>query len=163
LGMLRQVFAHGGITLGTITYEDLADHPDLDGLDIADAPSLLALGTHSDGVNVYFVRTLRPVGLQAYGPNPGPAGLAGTRQSGVIVSLDTLCYLPGQWTDVARLTAHALARYMGLYDNVDLDGHLDPIDDSDTSIDNLMHYSELGGTDLSPGQRDILSRSAVLR
>jgi hypothetical protein len=161
LGMLRTVFAKGGIALGTITFEDLANHPDLDGLDIADAPSLLALGTHTTGINVYFVRTMRPVGLQAFGPNPGPAGLAGTRQSGVIVSLDTLCY--EGWSDVARLTAHELARYMGLYDNVELDGHLDPIDDSDASSDNLMYFSDSSGTDLSAGQREILTRSAVLR
>ena len=39
----------------------------------------------------------------------------------------------------------------------------DPIPDSDDSPDNLMFYSELGGTDLSPGQREILTRSGVLR
>jgi hypothetical protein len=161
LGELRAVFVHGGISLGELTYEDLRTHPELDGLDIADAPSLLALGTHDSGVNVFFVRTLSPVGLQAFGPNPGPAGIAGTRQSGVIVSLDTLCYR--SWSTLARLTAHELARYMGLYDNVDIDGVPDPIDDSDTSNNNLMFYSELGGIDLSPGQRAILSRSTVLQ
>jgi hypothetical protein len=161
LGMLREVFSHGGVTLGSMTYEDLRDHPDLDGLDVLDAPSLLALGAHDSGINVFFVRSLRPVGLQAFGPNPGPAGIGGTRQSGVVVGLDTLCYR--SWKQVARLTAHELARYMGLYDNVDLDGHLDPIDDSDQTSTNLMFYSELGGTDLSDGQRDILTRSPVLR
>jgi hypothetical protein len=162
LGMARQVFAHGGIALGTLTYEDLRDHPDLDGLDIANAPALLSLGAHDVGVNVFFVRSLSPIGLQAFGPTPGPAGLGKTSQSGVIVSLDTLCYR--SWAEVARLTAHEIARYMGLYDNVELDEtHLDPIADSDGSSDNLMFYSELGGTDLSPGQRDILGRSPVLR
>ena len=161
LGELRTIFAHGGVTLGTMTYEDLRDHPDLDGLDIADAPSLLALGAHTVGVNVFFVRTLRPVGLQAFGPNPGPAGLAGTAQSGIVVGLDTLCYK--SWKDLARLTAHELARYMGLYDNIDLDGHPDPIDDSDQTSSNLMFYSDANGTDLSDGQRQILTRSPVLR
>jgi hypothetical protein len=162
LGQLRTVFAHGGVALGTLTYEDLRDHPDLDGLEVANAGALLALGTHPVGVNVFFVRTLSPVGLQAFGPNPGPAGLAGTRQSGIVVGLDTLCFR--SWSQVARLTAHELARYMGLYDNIEVDDtHLDPIDDSDTSASNLMFYSELGGGDLSLGQRDILSRSAVLR
>jgi hypothetical protein len=167
LGMLRQVFAHGGVTLGSTTYEDLRDHPDLDGLDVNDAPSLLALGAHDGGINVFFVRTLRPVGLQAFGPNPGPAGLAGTRQSGVVVALDTLCYPRSghPWADLARLSAHELARYMGLYDNVDLDGHPDPIGDDDAAdpSTNLMFYSDMGGVDLSDGQRDILGRSPVLR
>ncbi len=162
VGMLRTVFAHGGIAIGTMTYEDLRDNPELDGLDVADAPSLLALGTYAVGINVFFVRSLSPVGLQAFGPSPGPAGLAGTAQSGIAIGLDTLCYR--SWTNVARLTAHELARFMGLYDNVEIDPtQLDPISDSDASSANLMFYSELGGTDLSAGQRDVLVRSAVLR
>ena len=160
---LRSMFAQAGIALGTLTYEDLRDHPDLDGLDVANAPSLLALGTHEVGINVFFVRSLSPIGLQAYAPAPGPAGLAGTRGSGIIIGGDTLCYR--RWDQLARTTAHELARYMGLYDNEDVAGHPDPIhdDDADASSANLMFYSELGGTDLSAGQRDILSRSAVLR
>jgi hypothetical protein len=111
---------------------------------------------------VFFVRTLSPVGLQAISPNPGPAGLANTRQSGVVIGLDTLCYR--SWPQLARLTAHELARYMGLYNNIELDpAHVDPIADSDMSISNLMFYSELGGVFLSDGQREILSRSPVLR
>jgi hypothetical protein len=105
---------------------------------------------------------MTPSGLQAYGPNPGPAGLPGTTQSGVIVSLDSLCYR--DWRDVARVTSHEVARFMGLYDNVELDpDETDPIMDSDTTSANLMFYSELGGDALSNGQRSILSRSPVLR
>jgi len=171
LGILRGVLAtQGGIALGTVTYEDLRNHPDLDALDVANAPALLAFGAHTVGVNVFFVRTLSPVGLQAIGPAPGPAGLAGTRGSGVVIGLDTLCYEPHGWQDVARLTAHEIARYMGLYDIVEADdpiNHLDPIShDHDPDVSpsaNLMFYSELGGTSLTDGQRDILSRSPVLR
>lgn len=158
---LRGVFAQAGVALGTLTYEDLRDHPDLDGLDVVNAPALLALGTHEVGINVFFVRSLSPIGLQAYAPLPGPAGLAGTRGSGIIIGLDTLCYR--DWTTLARTTARELARYMGLYDNLAIDGQLDPIRDSDASSSNLMFYSEFGGTDLSAGQRNILGRSAVLR
>jgi hypothetical protein len=171
LGMLRSVLTgDGGVALGTITYEDLRNHPELDGLDVANAPALLALGAHDDGVNVFFVRSLSPVGLQAYAPTPGPASLAGTRGSGVVIGLDTLCYR--SWQDVARLTAHEVARYMGLYDVVEIDDTAaspkrDPIaEDHVSGIDpaaNLMFYSELGGTTLTDQQRDILSRSPVLR
>jgi hypothetical protein len=165
LAELSSIFAPAVSINTSVTYEDLRDHPDLDGLDIENASSLLALGKHSTGVNVFFVRTLSPVGLQAIGPNPGPAGLAGTRMSGVVIGLDTLCYR--SWNQLARLTAHEIARYMGLYRNVEQDPlqpvlHTDPISDSDMSSTNLMFYSELGGTDLSAGQADILSRSAVL-
>ncbi len=166
IGTMKGIFAHGGIELGDATYDDITDHPDLEGLDIRDAPSLLALGAYTGGVNVFFVRTLSPVGLEAFGPNPGPAALAKTPQSGVVIGMDTLCYRT--WKDVARITAHEVARYMGLYHNIEaesssLSPRFDPIPDSDTSSNNLMFYSELGGLELSAGQRDILSRSAVLR
>ncbi|HEY5945493.1 MAG TPA: hypothetical protein VIV40_08375 [Kofleriaceae bacterium] len=148
--------------LGNVTYEDLRDHADLDGLDVENAPSLLALGGHATGINVFFVRTLSPIGLQAVGPNPGPAGLANTRRSGIVIGVDTLCYR--SWDELARLTAHEVARYMGLYDNVGIDAtHTDPIPDSDASPTNLMFYSERGGTFLSDGQKQILRKSAVLR
>jgi hypothetical protein len=162
---LRTIFAQGGIALGSTTYEDLRDHPDLDGLDVANLASLSALGTHATGINVFFVRTLSPVGLQAIGPNPGPAGLAGTRQSGIVLGVDTLCYR--SWTQLARIMSHELSLYMGLYNNVEVDAsHRDLIPDNDSDADpsrNLMFYSELGGTELSEGQRYILSRSPVLR
>lgn len=162
LATMRTIFSSGGVALGTLTYEDLLDSPDLDGLDIANAGELLKLGAHPVGVNVFFVRSISPGGLQAYGPNPGPAGLSKTAQSGVIIALDSLCYR--DWNQVARVAAHEVARFMGLYDNVEIDpSQTDPISDSDTSTNNLMFYSELGGISLSTGQREILSRSPVLR
>ncbi len=147
--------------LGNVTYEDLRDHADLDGLDADNASSLLSLGAHASGINVFFVRTLSPIGLQAIGPNPGPAGLASTRRSGIVIGVDTLCYR--SWDELARITSREIARYMGLYDNVGIDGKRDPIDDSDSTNTNLMFYSELGGLFLSEGQKQVLRRSAVLR
>lgn len=166
LGELRTVFAAGGVALGSTTFENVTNHPDLDGLAVEDAGSLLALGAHDVGINVFFVRSLSPVGLQAFGPNPGPAGLAGTRQSGVVIGVETLCYR--SWKQLARMTAHEIARYMGLYHNVELEvAHhptwRDPISDSDDSSNNLMFFSELGGIEISAGQREILVKSAVLR
>jgi hypothetical protein len=163
LGELRTIFTRGGISFGSITYHDITTAPELDGLDVANASSLLALGKHERGINVFFVRTLSPVGLQAFGPNPGPAGLARTRRSGIVIGVDTLCYR--SWTELARLTAHEIARYMGLYHNVETNpAWQDPIGDSNPSPANLMFYSELNkGTELSTGQLDILTRSPVLR
>jgi hypothetical protein len=163
---LRGIFAHGGISLGNLSYDDIRGRPDLDELDVSDAGSLLALGSGSTGVDVFFVRALSPVGLQAFGPSPGPSGVSKTRQSGIVIGLDTLCYR--SWSELARLTAHEIARYMGLPRNVELDSTgkawLDMIDDNDANpSNNLMFYSEVGGVDITPGQRDILSRSGVLR
>ena len=164
---LRSDIASSGVALGTLTYEDLLDHPDLDGPALANVNDLLKLGAHSVGINVFFVRSMSPAGGQAFGPNPGPAGLASTPdvglQSGVIISLDSLCY--ESWQDLARLTTHELARYMGLYNNVELDmRNFDPIADSDASPTNLMYFSQAGGGGtLSRGQTLILGRSPVLR
>jgi len=158
---LRSIFRESGpLTIGEVTYDDVA-RPDLDGLELAKSSALLALGSAGRGVNVFFVRNLSPVGIQAFGPNPGPAGLGGTPRSGIVVGIDTLCYR--SWKQLARLTAHEIARYMGLYQNVEIGGQTDGIDDTDGSSGNLMFYSELGGTALSPGQREILRRSPVLR
>lgn len=163
---LRGIFAHGGIALGNLTYDDIRDRPDLDELDAGNAGSLLSLGSGTTGIDVFFVRALSPVGLQAFSPTPGPAGVANTRQSGIVIGLDTLCYR--SWSQLARLTAHEIARYMGLQRNVELDanGILWPDTIADTVDEpegNLMFYSEKGGTDITPDQRDILSRSGVLR
>jgi hypothetical protein len=163
LDALRSIFTTKGIAIGSITYDDIADHPDLDSLDMRDAPALLKLGKYDKGINVFFVRGMAPVGLQGFAPAPGPAGLAKTSGSGIVIGADTLCYR--NWQQLARLTSHEIARYMGLYHNVEVDNvHGDPILDSGSSSENLMFYSELtNGTELSPGQRDILLRSPVLR
>lgn len=161
LGELRAILQEqGALTVDRITYEDVSS-PAHDGLEVARAGELLKLGKHAQGINVFFVRNLSPVGIQAFGPSPGPAGLGGTSKSGIVVGIDTLCYR--SWEKLARLTAHEIARYMGLYQNVEIDGHFDGIDDSDATSNNLMFYSELGGKSLSAGQREILSRSPVLR
>jgi hypothetical protein len=155
----------GGLTLGTVTYEDVS-RPDLevdiDGPELANIGTLLALGKYASGINVFFVRNLSPVGIQAFSPLPGAAGLARTPRSGIVIALDTLCYR--SWDQLARITMHEIAKYMGLYRNIEIGGQrFDSIDDSDASVENLMFYSELGGTALSGGQRGILHRSPVLR
>jgi hypothetical protein len=165
---LRRLFAKGGITLNNITYADLPGHPDLDGLDVASAPSLLALGEYANGINVFFVRTLSPVGLQAFGPNPGPAGIPGTRQSGIVIGVDTLCYR--SWTQLARITVRESAKFMGLFNTVEADFSAtnttpqDLLPDTDpASMNNLLFFSEFGGEELSDGQRFVLTRSPALR
>lgn len=166
LGRLREIFEGAGIAIGVVTYDNIEQHPELDGIDLESVGSLLSRGNYTSGVNVFFARTLSPVGLQAFGPNPGPAGVANTHRSGIVVGADTLCYR--SWQQLARQTAHELARYMGLFHNVELGvasnpAWRDPITDSDDSPNNLMFYSELGGVELSPGQQNILVRSPVLR
>lgn len=176
LGEIQHVFSNASINVTGATYTDLLDHPALDGLDLSHVGDLLKLGAYPSGINVFFVRTLSPAGVQAYAPNPGPAGLAGTQGSGIVIGLDALCYR--DWGQLARLTSHELARYMGLYHNVELKFPLhatwrDQIDsDNPTSssadlTDNLMYFAEPLDTNhdlpvISSGQRQVLVRSGVL-
>ena len=159
---LRGILSQGGVALGNITYDDVTGHPDLDGLDLRNLGALLELSPQVAGMHVFLVRTLSPAGmLTAVGGTPGAPGLGGTAMSGVAVALDGLCYR--SWEEMARVTAHATARHLGLSRNKEPDGELDQIDDSDDQATNLMYYSEFGGTDLSDGQRAILMRNPVLR
>ncbi len=170
LGELEQIFAAANIALGEVTYDDLdampglGRRPEFDILETAQAPELFALPDQAHGISVFFVRSLEPAGQQLLtGGTPG-APLPGTGASGLAIAVDTLCYR--SWTQLARQTAHGLARHMGLFRNREPDDiatHVDPIDDSDDGLDNLMHWSEFGGTDLSLGQREILRASPVLR
>jgi hypothetical protein len=163
---IRTIFSPAGIAVGDLTYRNVLERPDLDGLDVEDVGELLELANRGSGINVFFVRTLSPVGIQGFAPNPGPAGFGGTMQSGVVIGLDTLCYR--SWTELARLTAHELARYMGLFRNVEAntvweDNLADTPNDVASNHLNLMFYSEFGGIALSASQIDLLRNSGVLR
>lgn len=169
LGELSRVFARVGLGVQAASYQDILDRHALDGIDVADLGSLFALGTDPTGINVFFVRSLSPLGVEVSGPTPGPAGVGGA--SGIAISLDTLCYR--DWPAVARLTAHAIGHYMGLYHNVEprdpVQGPNDPpwqdlVPDTDASATNLMYFSQIhGGSDITVDQTYTLSRSPVLQ
>ena len=157
------------IAVTDATYDDITSRHAFDGLDVADVGSLFPISRYSAGINVFFVRSLSPIGVEVFGPNPGPA-FGGTPESGIVVSVDTLCYR--DWPSVARLTAHAIARYMCLYHNVEpRDPSQPPEDptwedlilDSDDANTNLMYPSAHDGTDLSNTQGNALIWSPVLR
>ena len=158
LDALSEIFAGAGITIEKAHSESLVGdkgRSDLSGLREADLPVLLSLSGPRPGINIFFVRSISPAGVQVLsGGNPGPPGLAGTGASGIAVAIDTLCYR--DWTEIARATAHAIGLYMGLFRNREPDGTADPIADSDTSPDNLMYFGDRGGTQLSEGQKQVL-------
>lgn len=159
---LGRTFATAGITLGEITYEDIAGRDDLDAVEQGQAGKLFALANHETGINVFFVRAIAPAGVQAVvAGTPGPPRTPGSRASGLALGADTLCYR--DWLDMSRITAHAIARQMGLYYNRAPDGHADAIPDSDDSSANLMFFGDLGGAALSEGQSEVLRRYPGLR
>ena len=158
---LREIFNSANISIGEITFDDVVGHPELDTLRQEDAGALFALSDDPTGVSIFLVRAISPAGLQVVTAGTPGAPLPGTRASGVAVAIDGLCYRG--WDRLARQTAHAVARHMGLFRNQEPDGGEDPIPDSSPSTSNLMHYNEGGETVLSTGQREILRTSPVLR
>ncbi len=157
VGEIDGIMAPAGIRLAEVTYDDIVGRGDLDSIARERLGDLLALSTADTGIDIYLVRSMEPVGVQAMvGGQPGPPRTPGTRASGVAISVDTLCYR--DWHSLARLTAHALGRQMGLYHNRGPDGADDTIADSDDSSENLMFFGDFGGSQLSEGQRDVLRR-----
>ena len=157
LGEIDGILAPAGIRLGEVSYDDVSGRGDLDSIARDRLGDLLALSTADSGIDVYLVRSMEPVGLEAMvGGQPGPPRTPGTRASGIAISMDTLCYR--DWHTLARITAHALGRQMGLYHNRAPDGADDTISDSNDSNENLMFFGDFGGTQLSEGQRDVLRR-----
>lgn len=149
------------LALAEPTYDNLPAKNVRDNIAPEHVRPLLKQGGYANGVNVFFVRSLSPAGTRALGPTPGPTGIKGTGASGIILSMEQLCYV--SWHDFARTTAHQLARYLGLFPNLDANDKTDPIDDTGIETTNLMFFSDQGGTFLTKGQRDILVASPVLQ
>jgi hypothetical protein len=158
---LRSILGRAGVSLGNVTYEDIVGRPELDAVNADGARALFLQNSEATGISLFFVRSLAPAGVAVIGESPGPAGIAPNASAGIAISTEALCYR--SWSQVARTAAHQIAGYMGLYANIDLSNGQDPIGDSDDSSDNLMFYSELGGSEVSDGQAQVLRRSPVLR
>ena len=168
LAKLQQIFAQANISIVEPRYRDMGpDFSQYDGITKARLPELLKTSVEPNTLHVFIVRSISPAGIAALGGGtPGPPGIPGTAASGIVVSLDTLCYR--SWPDLARISAHQIASYMGLYRNREPEdgegfSHRDPIEDSGDNEQNLMFYSDRGGLQLSPGQIQVLRGFAALQ
>jgi hypothetical protein len=159
---VRATFADAGVALGEVTYDDLDELHDLDGIEAADLDTLLAQSSREGGVHVFVVRTLAPAGLLAMlGRAPGAPGPGGTAAAGLAIAADGLCYRT--WPQIGRLAAHEIARHLGLARAVEIDGGRDRLADTGDDRANLLHFADDGGTALSESQKRMLQRSPSLR
>jgi hypothetical protein len=158
----QAAFAPAGITLGTMSYDDEIDHPELDSVRPDEVGALFALGERGRAaLDVYVVRSIYPLGtLAVAGGTPGPLEHS-TTHSGVVVSADALCMLG--WDDFGRVVAHAAARYLGLYESLDVHGRHDLLVSTDDASNNLVYYRLGSTTDLTEEQATILRANPVLR
>lgn len=159
---IETILGQANLQIGTRTFRDILGRGDLDGLSSDQLGDLLSLSEGKTGINVFFTRSISPVGVQALvGDTPGPPRTPGTEASGIVLGLDTLCYR--SWDVMARIAAHSMARHMGLFHNRDPSGQPDTIPDTNTSTDNLLFFGEFGGTQVTSGQIDVLRRYPGLR
>ncbi|MBI5481655.1 MAG: hypothetical protein HY906_22555 [Deltaproteobacteria bacterium] len=164
---IRSVYNQAGITLGTITYQDVSGHPELSTIDTSGGDSgtseqldqllRLSAGQTNPGVNVFVVASLTPDGILGIAGGIPGVHLHGTAHSGLAVGAETLCY--AQFEFLGEVVAHEAGHTLGLFHNQEQDGHTDPIDDTGTSDSNLMYWVANGGTTLTTGQRFVLLRS----
>jgi hypothetical protein len=160
---IDELLDQAGVSLGAVTYHDVGDQTLLDALEEGDIGQLVSLSTTDTGVNLFLVRSIDPGGVQVLpAGTPGAPRSGGSRTSGIAISMDTLCYRT--WSDMSRISTHAIARQMGLFRNIEPESNItDPIDDSTNGDANLMFYSEFGGTALSNGQAQVLRLYPGLR
>jgi hypothetical protein len=93
LTSLGQLLARAGIDLRQSSFIDLRDRPEFDSLTAAELPQLLAAGPAGPALNIYFVRTIEPIGTAALiESTPGAPLDVGSGPGGVAIALDTLCY-----------------------------------------------------------------------
>jgi hypothetical protein len=162
---LRAVLGRAGVLLGDVTFDDVAGHPDLDAPERVSYDLLASLSPHTRGINLFWTRSLNPVGLDAaLITAPGEAS-AVSNAGALLLNYESVCHR--SWPQLARTAAHQIARYLGLSRTVEpADGGLtlvDPVPDTDQRDTNLLHFSDDGGTDVTRGQRDVVRKSAVLR
>jgi hypothetical protein len=146
----------------------------------------LSAGAGNAAINLFFVQEIAPLGPGGEpeaqsGGIPGPLGMHGTGASGIAISTDMMA---GNAEMLGRTLAHEIAHYLGLFHTSELDGSVyDPLDDTpecrldrdvdgdglsvadcaEHGADNLMFWAKTTGTQLTPQQREVLQRAAILQ
>jgi hypothetical protein len=146
----------------------------------------LSAGAGNPAINLFFVREITPLDPAAEpeamsGGLPGPLGMHGTGSSGIAISTDMM---RGNAEMLGRTLAHEIGHYLGLFHTSELDGSVaDPLFDTpecwldadadgdglsvadcaEYGADNLMFWAKTTGTQLTPQQREVLQRAAILQ
>ncbi len=169
---IKQILSQANLTITNVTWTQTsapnvvryqnnptgAPLPDLDDTLMA----ATANQSTTPGLDVVIVRSIVDQNsmpsnvLGIAGGIPG-SPILGTPHSGAIVSLETFCQGQTGAALFGTTASHELSHTMGLFHNVEQDGHTDPL--TDTQIDpmaNLMYWLETSGMHLSVQQGQVI-------
>lgn len=172
--ILGTKLASGGVTLGTVTIDDV--DPSYRFIETLSGPGndLSRMfeeteGLSETGVHVFLVDTLWESGLDTGGGFiagiaagiPGAVGVAGTGRSGVAVVVNPDMTL-GM---IGIVCAHEIGHFLGLYHSTESNGAGDGLADTKTGdTGNLMHWSAVEGQQkLTPSQGQVIRWSPLVR
>ena len=166
LSRVDDLYAQQGIAIGQVDYYDVADAT-YDDVTQAEFPELLKLSSTAakPRVNYFFVRTAIGGGVLGIAAKIGGGTANGTAHSGVM----------GLWIEapsasqrdlVARVMAHEMGHFLGLFHTTESSGAVDFIDDTtacpasgctNATEKYLMHWQAINGaTVLTNGQGLVL-------
>jgi hypothetical protein len=153
---MMQVFGQVGVTITNVTYQatgapnSIRQQTQPTGQELSDLDDELLAATSGQsttpGFDVVILRSIRDENGNASNILGVAGGIPaspvnGTPHSGVVVTLDALC--GGGSALFAATASHELGHSVGLFHNVEQDGHHDPL--TDTAVDgdtNLMFWLE---------------------
>jgi hypothetical protein len=165
LDKIRTIYRSASMTIGTVQYYDVtgADATKFSVIDSIDGydsefrqlVSRSNIAANPKALNLFFVRQINAGGAAGVSAGiPGVPAISGTRNSGVIVAMETGF---GEWQSSIGFTAfaasHECGHFMGLFHTTELSGvTYEPLDDTpvcdssrDKDSDGQLFPSECGG------------------
>ena len=187
LSYMAQVFETAGLSLGTVSFENIPSYQFIASSDLSQVVATPSrAGATSRAVTVVFVEDILEPGLLGQSAGiPGAIGIAGTGASGVV--FETAAWWSGGTPDLDGLgavIAHEVGHYLGLHHtsqtpvvmgmhdtftdtpectNGGSDGQISPSECVGQGVDNIMFPvapSSVSSVSFSPQQADVLGAVA---
>lgn len=161
---MDEIYDQIGIDVGEVAFYDVSPTYQTIQDPFSGTGDLEELFAHSeqaelDGPSLFFVDTLHGGGgiLGISGGIPGPMVIDGTPRSGVAIAVDST-QAPGS-PGVAKVTAHELGHYLGLFHTSEQNGGHDPLPDTEENDQSYLMHATGGGDEMSEWQGRVLRQN----